>query len=347
MDDRIPTQAHDQEQRNRLQALFQAVDGARRVLIIPHNDPDPDAIGGALALRHLLADRLDLQSDIVYQGLIGRAENKALVRYLGHPLRPLKPSDLQQGLPVALIDTQPGTGNNPLSSNHDVAIIFDHHPRREAAAQVPFVEIRPNVGAISTMLTQFLQAAAIEPPRSLATALFYGIKTDTQGLAREAGPADTAAYMYLQSRIDVRALSKIEHAQLPAEYFRWLATTLHAARIYEHVVISFLDEMGRPDLAAEMADLLLRLEGIGWVICMGVHQGTLILAVRTRDRRGGAEHLVVRVVGDQGTAGGHGTMAGGQVPLLGRDPVRVAHQLAQKALGYLHVTSGDEGQPLI
>jgi nanoRNase/pAp phosphatase (c-di-AMP/oligoRNAs hydrolase) len=330
-----------------LPRLSEAVAGARHVLIVPHNDPDPDAIGGALALRHLLAERLDIQGDIVYRGIIGRAENKALVRYLGHPLRLLEPSDMQQGVPLALIDTQPGAGNNPLPPDKEVAIVFDHHPLREATAQVRFAEVRTDVGAISTVLTEVLQAAAIEPPQPLATALFYGIKTDTQGLVREASPADVAAYMYLQSRIDVRALSRIEQAQVPREYFRWLSTTLHAARIYDRVVISFLGDMGRPDLAAEMADLLLRLKGMRWVLCIGVHQDVLILAVRTRSRRGGAEHLVLHVVEGQGTAGGHGTMAGGQVPLQGHDPARVAHHLTQRALQHLQVAPERAGQPLI
>jgi nanoRNase/pAp phosphatase (c-di-AMP/oligoRNAs hydrolase) len=330
-----------------LPRLFEAVADARRVLIVPHNDPDPDAIGGALALRHLLAERLGVQGDIVYKGIIGRAENKALVRYLGRPLRPLESSDMQQGVPLALIDTQPGAGNNPLPPDKEVAIVFDHHPVREATAQVPFAEVRPDVGAISTVLTEVLQAATIEPAQPLATALFYGIKTDTQGLVRGTSPADVAAYMYLQSRIDVRALSRIEQAQVPPEYFRSLATTLHAARIYDCVVISFLGEMGRPDLAAEMADLLLRLKGIRWVLCMGVHQNVLILAVRTRRRRGGAEHLVLDIVQGQGTAGGHGTMAGGQVRLQGQDPALVAGHLAKRALEHLHVAPEREGQPLI
>jgi nanoRNase/pAp phosphatase (c-di-AMP/oligoRNAs hydrolase) len=341
------TKPEGKMQRQRLDELFNAVGDARHMLIIPHNDPDPDAIGAALALRHLLAERLGLQGRIAYRGIIGRAENKALVRYLGQPLHRLAPADLEKGIPLALIDTQPGAGNNPVPAEQEVALVFDHHPRRQASEAARFAEVRSDVGAISTVLTEVLQAAALEPPQSLATALFYGIKTDTQGLIRGAGPSDVAAYMYLQARIDVPALSKIENAQLPVEYFRGLSTTLHAARMYGSVITSYVGEMGRPDLAAEMADLLLRLRGVRWVICLGVHKGVLVLAVRTRNRRGGAEQLVIHVAGHEGTAGGHGTMAGGQVPLRGQDPVQLAHQLVQRALNYLDVAPEQEGQPLI
>jgi nanoRNase/pAp phosphatase (c-di-AMP/oligoRNAs hydrolase) len=228
-----------------------------------------------------------------------------------------------------------------------VAIVLDHHPWREATAAARFADVQPDVGATSTILTEYLQAAGIEPAPSLATALFYGIKTDTMGLGRGASRNDVAAYFYLQPRIDVEALVEIEQAQVPAEYFQKLDANLHAAHVYDGVVISYMGPMRRPDLAAEMADLLLRLQGIRWVICMGMYKDHLLLAVRTRSRRGGAEQLVQEVVGDRGTAGGHGTMAGGQVHPQGEDPERVALQLSQRALQYLQVLPEIEGQPLI
>jgi nanoRNase/pAp phosphatase (c-di-AMP/oligoRNAs hydrolase) len=167
------------------------------------------------------------------------------------------------------------------------------------------------------------------------------------GLSRAASPADVAAYFYLQPRIDVEALVEIERAQVPGEYFQKLNTTLHAARIYDGVVISCMGSMGHPDLAAEMADILLRLRGTQWVICVGIYRDNLILAVRTRSRRAGAERLVQTVVGDRGTAGGHGTMAGGRVPLQGGDPEQIARQLGQRALQYLQVPLEMAGVSLI
>lgn len=330
-----------------LQSLLEAVGQTDSILILPHNDPDPDAIAGAVALRHLLAEKLGVEGRIAYKGIIGRAENRALVRYLGHPLRPLVSADRRQGKPVALVDTQPGAGNNALPPQSSVAIVIDHHPWREATATARFADIRPNVGATSTILTEYLQAAGIEPSPPLATALFYGIKTDTMGLVRGDRSADAAAYFYLQSQIDVKALVEIERAQVPADYFKSFHATLEAAQVYDNVIISYTGSMRYPDLAAEMADLLLRLEGIQWVICMGEYQSNLILAVRTRNRRGGAGHLVQEIVGDRGTAGGHGTMAGGQVPLRGEAPAQIARQLGQHALQYLKVGPGIAGKPLI
>jgi nanoRNase/pAp phosphatase (c-di-AMP/oligoRNAs hydrolase) len=330
-----------------LDSLFEAINGANRVLILPHNDPDPDAIASAVALRYLLAEKWGIEGYIAYKGIIGRAENKALVRYLGRPLHRLTGSDLRQSVPIALVDTQPGAGNNALPPESPVAIALDHHPWRESTAAARFADMRPELGATSTILTGYLQAAGIELPPSLATALFYGIKTDTMGLGRGATSDDIAAYFYLQPGIDVEALVKIERAQVPVEYFEKLATTLQTAQIYDNVIISYVDSMNRPDLAAEMADLLLRLEGIQWVICMGTYEDNLILAVRTRSRRGGAGALAQGIVGDRGSAGGHGTMAGGQVPLEQDPPEALAQQLRKRALQHLKIAPQTIAKPLL
>lgn len=330
-----------------LERLFAALGEVRSVLILPHNDPDPDAIASAVALCYLLAEKLGAESQIAYKGIIGRAENRALVRYLHHPLRRLTGADIRQERPIALVDTQPGAGNNALPATLVPAVVLDHHPLRVESSAAGFAEVRPETGSTSTILTEYLQAAGLEPPPQLATALFYGIKTDTLGLIRGAGPADVVAYFYLQSKVDVQALVEIERAQVPVEYFQKLDSALHAARVYQDVLISYVGPVRHPDLAAEMADLLLRLRGTQWVICMGVYKGELILAVRTRSRRNGAGELVRTVVGNQGTAGGHGVMAGGHVPLRGQNPEQVAWQLGERALRHLKVPPQTPGKPLM
>lgn len=329
-----------------LNKLLDLVADAKSVLILPHNDPDPDAIASAVALRHLLTQRLRIEVQVAYQGIIGRAENKALVRYLGRPLKQLSEADLRRASHIALVDTQPGAGNNPLPTDRIPAIVVDHHAWRAESALAPYHDVRPEQGATSTIVTEYLQAASIEPSEALATALFYGIKTDTMGLGRGAGLGDVAAYYYLQPLVDIEGLIEIERAQVPASYFKSFITAIQAARIYNQVVLSFIGSMSYPDQAAEIADILSRLEGAQWVMCMGVYNDSLILAVRSRSRRTGAGQLVRAVVGELGMAGGHGTMAGGQVPLRGSDPAALADSLGQKMLATLKVPASTPGLAL-
>jgi nanoRNase/pAp phosphatase (c-di-AMP/oligoRNAs hydrolase) len=324
---------------------LEAVEGAAEILILPHNDPDPDAIASALGLRYLLAETLGVRARIVYRGIVGRAENQALLRYLGHPLERLGYATRCPSDHVALVDTQPGAGNNALPARCPVAVVLDHHPLRPETAEARFADVRADVGATSTILTQYLRAADLQPDKALATALFYGIKTDTMGLAREAGDGDIEAYFYLQPLIDVDALAHIEQAQVPPQYFQQLVRALQAARVYEGLVAAYVGSMTHPDWVAEMADMLLRLQGMRWVICVGVYEDEMNVAVRARWR--GAGRLVQRVVDGLGSAGGHGTLAGGQIPLEGRDPAQLAQVLVRRALETLGISDDPEGQPLL
>jgi nanoRNase/pAp phosphatase (c-di-AMP/oligoRNAs hydrolase) len=330
-----------------LASLHAAIEDATTLLILPHNDPDPDAIASSVALKWLVKENWGVESHIVYRGIVGRAENKALVRYLGYPLRLLVDGELSESLPIALIDTQAGAGNNAFPPSRQVAIVFDHHPKREETSSATFADVRPEVGSTSTILTEYCRAAGTELPPSIATALFYGIKTDTMGLGRGASPADVAAYFYLQSRVDVQALVKIERAQVSPEYFKGLVSALRSAEVYEGILlISTIDEMQRPDLPAEMADLLLRLKGVKWVICMGVYEEGLMLSVRSDDERG-AGQLTRGIVGNLGSAGGHGAMAAGQVRLDGQTPGVLFHRLKRRALERLGIDPDASAEPLI
>ncbi len=300
---------------SRTEQLIEALAGQGPVLILPHTDPDPDAIASALALRFLLHSKAEVQAQVAYSGIVGRAENKAMVRYLKEPLQRLIAQHLKTAERIALVDTQPGAGNNALPQDRWAAVVIDHHPLREATGTAAYAEVRPELGATSTILWEHLRAAELEPPTPLATAMFYGIKTDTMGLGRGASQQDVAAYFELQPKIDVDALVQIERAQVPAEYFSSFVRALHATYLYDGVAVTDLGAMRYPDMGAEMADLLSRLQEARWVICLGTFRDHLILAVRSRSQRHGAGKLARVMVGARGTAGGHGAYAGGQVPI--------------------------------
>jgi len=342
-----PPNASPQQPGQRLQALGSVVRDASQVLILPHNNPDPDAIASAVALRFLLEQQFGIASRVLYKGVIGRAENRALVRYLERPLARLTSQEQLRAAALVVVDTQPTFGNSAVDQSMPIEGVIDHHPPDGQAIFAPFVDIRPDIGATATLLTEYLRAAGITPTRQVATALFYGIKTDTLGLMRGVSEADIAAYLYLQPHVDVPALIEIEHAQVPLDYFRQLNQTVCAARVYNHVVIAQLGAMAYPDLVGEMADLLLRLEGMRWSFCMGEYNDALILSVRTRDRQGGAGRLARAVIGADGSAGGHGMMAGGHITVGERDLAAWMRELEQRILRYLEIPPAVAGAPLL
>jgi hypothetical protein len=130
--------------------------------------------------------------------------------------------------------------------------------------------------------------------------------------------------------IDRQLYIQVEQAGLPRDYYRAFVGGLQAAKVYHHTVVSYLGEMHRPDFMAELADVLIRLENMQAVICMGYHGTTLYLSVRTASPELEAGSLIQKVIRGFGRAGGHGVMAGGQVPLTGRSPEEIALELERR-----------------
>lgn len=314
------TMSIDHSDQNILERLRNAA-GAGPVLILTHDNPDPDALASGKALAVLLKRAWDIPGRLLYSGLVLRAENRALLDLLTPEWQQGDiPSDLDQFSAVALVDTQPGAGNNRLPAGITPQIVIDHHhPKRDLLQDVAFVDVQPETGATVTLINRYMEAAGIVPDPDLATAMFYGLKTDTRGLSRGTSPADTTVYLKLRDRIDHERLIQIEQAGLPQEYFQAFYQGLRAAEIFDHSIVTNLDIMHRPDLPAEMADLLIRLDKARAVLCLGVHDQTLHLSIRTEPLGQDAGLLVQQVIVAPGKAGGHGTMAGGQVPLADQD----------------------------
>jgi nanoRNase/pAp phosphatase (c-di-AMP/oligoRNAs hydrolase) len=296
----------------KLKSLWSKFDN---LLIVMQNNPDPDAIAASSALRELANETADISCQLAYGGTIGRAENRELVHYLGlnlHPFGDISPESFDL---IALIDSQPATGNNPLPKNVAPDIVIDHHPFRSLSRDVTFTDIRSHYGATSTILWEYLSAAGITPETPMATALLYGIRSDTQDLGRESTRADIDAMEALYPLANKRMLSQIQQGRVPSAYYQILTTALANTKIYKHCLICNTGKVDNPDMIGEVADILLRYEQVDWVMCFGRHEKQLYLSLRTQDRKLSAGKVMRDIVQKIGTGGGHESMAGGQIPL--------------------------------
>lgn len=300
-------------ERRRLERIRAILRGKRRLLVLTHDNPDPDAIASALLLSRVVRRIGGPPAVLAYGGIIGRTENRAMITVLGIPLKPLAGIDLSPFDAVALVDTQPGTGNNSLPPDRMPSIVFDHHPCRSLTRHVPFHDIRSHYGATTTILHEYLAAAEIRPDRRLATAVFYAIRSETQNLGREAGRPDARAFISSFPRVDNEALSRIEHAPLPRTWFSMVDSAIAGTRIYGDLAVTFLGKVQAPDMVAQFADLIVRLEGIRWALTVGRFDDDLLLSIRTNLRRVNAGSVIRRIVGIEGTAGGHDMIAGGKI----------------------------------
>jgi nanoRNase/pAp phosphatase (c-di-AMP/oligoRNAs hydrolase) len=306
--------------RTRLRRLLRAFQGRERILVLTHDYPDPDAMASAVALKRLVERRLPSQVEIGFGGIVGRVENQAMVKAVKCPIRPLTDLDLSTYQGFALVDTQPRTGNNSLPAGKVPDVVLDHHPLRRETRRVKFHDVRTRFGATATMMYEYLRAARFRLDTDLATALFYGIKSETQGLTREATLRDREAYIRLLPQVDFRKISDIEYAGVSREYFGLMGSALANTKLYGDVTITSLGEISNPDFCAELCDMILRLESTRVALCVGHNSGIMYLSLRTRERSGHAGRSIGRIVGKEGKAGGHGMMAGGIARLDKFDP---------------------------
>ena len=300
--------------------ILEWLQGKGRALIIIHDNPDPDCLASAMALRHLLAMKLSRDATIAFSGMIGRSENLAMARVLEMTLTPLCMIDLAEYSAVCMLDTQPGTGNNSLPPDRRVDIVIDHHPRREATQKSRWVDIRDDYGVTATILYEYLLAHNITIGTKLATALFYAIKSETQDLGRESNRPDRDAYLHLFPLANKRLLYEITNPKLPVEHFRTIHSGVENATIYGRLLVVNLQAICFPEVVSEMADYLIRLEGVETVLSMGHYNDEVILSMRTISHLLNAGEIIRRLVAGRGTAGGHGMMAGGILYNVPRDP---------------------------
>lgn len=302
----------------RTDALRRLLQGRRRLLVLTHNNPDPDSLGGAVGLQEFARKAVGIESRLAISGKILRAENQAMVRELGIPMDRIETTNLGDFDCFALVDTQPGFGHTVVPPNVQVDIVIDHHVCAETSPslrEVPFFDVRQDVGATSSIVASHLLEAGVRPSPEVATALAYGIKTDTADLSRDVSELDLRASEFLSPFVDRKRLVAITSPRLPVAYFRALKDALGKVRLYDGLTLCSLGRTTSAEMVAEVADMLLRMEGVKAVFCGGQVGTNYHMSVRT-ELGGDAWRLIRAAMAEEhGSCGGHGSVAGGVITL--------------------------------
>jgi len=329
--------------------LLEWVRGKGKTLIVAHDNPDPDSLAAAMALKHLMLQKTGQDATIAYGGIIGRGENQAMARELEIAAIHFDQLDLASYKVVCMVDTQPGTGNNSFPPDRPVHLVIDHHPPRDVCHTCRWSDVRENYGASATILLEYLLAQDVSFGTKLATMLFYAIKSETQDLGRDWIKADRDAYLHLLPLVNNRILRKITHPKVPRRYIQSYNRAIENSLLYRDLLVFNLYQIDNPDIVAEMADFLLRLEGVKVVLGMGHFQDEEILSLRTDREDVFAGEMIRRVLQGLGTAGGHHMTAGGQIKQLkGGAAVQkeLEDKLTRRLLDILEIPATD-GEALI
>ncbi len=309
----------------RLEELRAVLPVKGRVLIIPHDYPDPDALASAAAAHLLLDKYFGLHSQIVFTGVVSRAENREMLRhfhYKWHLLSQLRTT--RRRIPCIFVDTKPRAGNVTMPSFGKPVAVFDHHPvsRKNPLGDV-FADIRAGAGASVTILHEYLVAANIAVPKWLAAVMAYGIATETLDLSRNCTPEDMQAYTSLLAKANMSVMGEIRHAPLPPTYYAQLQEAIGNAQIFGRVAWTHLRDVAQPEIVAEVADLLARMERMTWSFCTAYQGDNLIVSLRSSQKGARCGQLLKTIIRKQGSGGGHHWMAAGYLNMEGvPDPER-------------------------
>ena len=298
------------ERLNRFHKIFQGDD---RVLIIIN--ADPDAISSAMAMKRLLWRKVAAVT-MARTNIIKRPDNLALIQLTQAKLVHINQVDLKSFTRLALVDSQPHHQKELATLKFDVVI--DHHPLGNNPAD--FLDVRPNYGANATIMTEYLRAGKIVPNRKLATALFYGIKTDTNNFVRQGQVEDVRAFRFLFPLINQNMVSKIENSELTRAALKYFNEALSRVKIRKETALVVLDRVDNPDTLVTIADFFMRVHDINQSIAAGISGDRLVVIFRMIGYRKNAGKLAAAALGQFGSAGGHRAMARAEVPLANLDP---------------------------
>ncbi|SDQ34205.1 DHH family phosphoesterase [Natronobacterium texcoconense] len=296
----------------RLRRQLESIDG--RLAVVMHNNPDPDAIGSAVALSNV-AESVGLEADPCYFGEISHQENRAMVNLLDLDLRNLEPEEsLEEYAAFALVDhSRPGV-NDELSPDLHVDVVIDHHPPR---GPVPgeFVDLREGVGATSTLLTEYVDRFGIPFDPATATALLYGIRVDTNDFSREVAPADFEAASILRPHADTSVLRQIEQPTVEGDTLETIARAIKNRDQRDSVAVASVGRISNRDALPQAAEQLLAMEAVETTLVFGFRDEMAYLSARSRANDVDLGETLRDAFDQIGSAGGHADMAGAQLEI--------------------------------
>jgi nanoRNase/pAp phosphatase (c-di-AMP/oligoRNAs hydrolase) len=296
--------------RLRVQQYQRFFSDAERVLILLHNEPDPDALASGLALRNVLRRTRQTAIIAALEG-VTRPENVRMVNLLDLHVETITPAQVAEYDRVAMVDVQPHYFGGVIDR---VDLVIDHHPEQPGYTAV-FKDIRPDYGSTSTILTEHLRAVDANISERTATAMLYAIKSDTLFFNRQANRVDIEAFSYLYPLADAALIRKMEGAEITMERLEYVLEAKQHGRMVEQVFCAFLGTSPREDFIPYVADFFLQLENVKWTIVAGIVHDSLIISVRNLGYSRNAGEFVRKYFAEIGSAGGHRAMAKAVVPL--------------------------------
>lgn len=291
-----------------------------QIVIQCHDNPDADAIASGYGIYIYLKEHgKDVRLIYCGSNAIRKSNLMIMVKELDIPIEHVIYVEKEKTAELLVtVDCQYGEGNVTLYPAENIAVV-DHHRVNRKLPKLS--EVQSRLGACSSLVWQMLKEEGYEPNKkeALATALYYGLYTDTSYL--EEIYHDTDMKLRDEAKCDIGLITKLRNANISIEELETAGAALLRCDYNEQYRFAVV-KSGPCDanLLGIIGDLVLEVDAIDVCLVFSVLPNGVKLSVRSCLEEVKANELASKICMDIGSGGGHMVKAGGflQMELLTR-----------------------------
>ena len=284
-----------------------------RIVIQCHNVPDADALASGFALVRYFQSR-GHDVSFVYGGRqkISKPNLLLMIEKLHIPVCHV--SDLEEPDLLITVDSQYGQSNIQKFSAKEICVI-DHHEVDDRTKLPQLSEVMENYGSCATVLYGLLKDADydLQSDKTLQTALYYGLYTDTGKFQELWHPADKDMWDELSP--DEGILDILKYTNIASSDLGIIGAAFSSHEINEKYRYGIVQvKTGDPNILGIVSDTFLEVDSIDTCIAYAFLPNGVKLSVRSCKKETRADELAKVIVEEIGNAGGHIGKAGGFIP---------------------------------
>ncbi len=282
--------------------------GYEEIVIQCHDNPDADALASGFALRWYL-EKQGKQARFVYGGVNPIAKSNLVLMNENLGINCEHVESLDEPELLITVDCQYGESNVTAFSAKNVAVI-DHHQISEVLPELS--EVRSNYGSCSTVMFELLRAEGVDinEDRNIATALYYGLMTDTGDFSEISHPSDRD--LRDMAVFNKSLITLFRNSNLSIEELRIAGDALKNT-IVDEARFSGIVEAGLCDsnILGIISDMFLEVDGVHSCLVYNILPSGIKFSVRSCVKEVKASELAAFIAEHYGGGGGHLVKAGG------------------------------------
>jgi len=293
---------------NNIMDLVNQLKKENHIYIQTHNYPDHDAVASAFALQEFF-NHFGIKSHLTFDGDIQRDSLMDMINSLKIDIKNIGEYSMTADDKIVIVDGCKGNKNVTDLIGDEIGVI-DHH-QVEKAEDVPFNDIRPDIGACSSIIFKYFIEQKITIPQNVASALLIGINMDTSLLTRGVSENDIYAYSSLYTLSDVRLVNSILRNYIQHKDLKFYKEAIDRVSLAKNVAYCYFPEGCNQNMLGILGDFFLALSEVDFVILLAKNGSKINFSLRNESSEWNCSTIIQAALKGIGFGGGHADMAGG------------------------------------